>query len=1272
MLVSAGGGVLPKMKTLLPALLCAALLTACPSPTPPPPTPVQDGGADAGADGGPDAGTDAGSCPAGQTQCGASCFNLSSDPAHCGSCTRSCTASESCEAGACKGLPADCRNPATPCPAKFYCDLGSGQCKSGCATDTQCPQPGSCEVATHTCRCATGNHFCGDVCRADTSPLTCGTRCTPCSPPANAFATCDGVSCGFTCNAGFHRCGDACVPNTAVSSCGGSCTPCTPPANATPTCDGQSCGFACNAGYHACNGACVPNNSVNTCGASACTPCVPPANSVATCDGTACGFTCNTGLHACSGACVSNTALTSCGTTSCTACPVPANGSATCNGVACGVACNTGYHACNGQCAINTSISTCGSSCTPCVPPANANATCDGVSCGFTCKSGYHLCNGACVSNYSVSSCGSSCTACPTPTNGTATCNGVSCGASCVSGYHACGTQCLSNTSVSSCGTSCTPCPVPPNGSATCNGVSCGISCAAGFHPCGDACVPDSSPAGCGSACAVCAAPGDLKAPTCSAGTCGAACRTSCGGTCVDVGSDNAHCGACGVACGASEQCSLGQCAATCAAGQLALDGPLPFDTVPAQLTSLAVADVNGDGTKDLLTTGPGGMVALKGLGSGRFAAQTGLGASNEWPPTLVDVNGDGRLDLLYASTGLYVYPGTADAAFGAFTTRTLPASGRATTSGDFNGDGRADVAVLSTNGNAYVLLATATDLGAPAVAGFTSSSASRIRAADFNGDGKLDLLAIGSSFGYLLTGKGDGTFNAATSASLPLWVRFAVGDVTGDGKADFVATTNTATQRLAVYPSTGTGFTVATPPPLPRLDASSPVADASNLALADMDGDGKLDLITAEATRNVVLVSRGLGGGSFEAARAFFGPGEVFGLDAADVTGDGKVDLVLSSAVGFGLAAARYCVAVAKGTGALVPPGYRRIGTGVSGTASAAGDFNADGKVDVAVTTSNGTGVLNVYLGVGPGEFNPTPKTATFGYGTSELRALDFNADGKTDLAFLQSNTGNSVNLVATVSNGDGTFTPLTATGLSRSTYVLPFAVGNFDGQPGDELVTSVMDSGFVNVLAVWRRNAAGTALELVGRTKLADEKTTELVVLDANGDGALDLAMLRADAAAGLQLALGTGSGSFVLQPTMNVGTVSARSVVVGDFDRDTHLDLAVIGSGVAVLLGQGNGTFAPLTVGAALTDPDSLVVTDSNVDGKPDLLVGFGSYGDRLQLLTGNGDGTFTAGPELLAPVRREISGAELDGDHRRDVVIVQEYNGYETLYAPSTCR
>jgi hypothetical protein len=137
----------------------------------------------------------------------------------------------------------DCRE--VGCQGFYYCDLASGDCLAGCSTDGQCDSNESCNLSTHQCECNAGTHMCSEQCVANTSVDHCGSSCTPCTPPANSTATCNGSQCGFNCSSGRENCGGVC----ALCPSG--------PGIQNTTCQGTTCVVSsCAAGYAECDSGC--------------------------------------------------------------------------------------------------------------------------------------------------------------------------------------------------------------------------------------------------------------------------------------------------------------------------------------------------------------------------------------------------------------------------------------------------------------------------------------------------------------------------------------------------------------------------------------------------------------------------------------------------------------------------------------------------------------------------------------------------------------------------------------------------------------------------------------------------------------------------------------------------------------------------------------------------------------------------------------------------------------------------------------------------------
>ncbi|HET9505096.1 MAG TPA: FG-GAP-like repeat-containing protein [Hymenobacter sp.] len=324
---------------------------------------------------------------------------------------------------------------------------------------------------------------------------------------------------------------------------------------------------------------------------------------------------------------------------------------------------------------------------------------------------------------------------------------------------------------------------------------------------------------------------------------------------------------------------------------------------------SIAAADVNGDGKPDLLTVNFNSNTAgvLLGNGNGTFQAATtyGTGGGDSRRIAVADVNGDGKPDLLTANestNNISVLLGNGNGTFQAATTYGTGSGSipDGVAAADVNGDGKPDLLTANYGSNtAGVLLGNGNGTFQPATTYSTGSSSGprSLAVADVNGDGKLDLLTgnYGSNTAGVLLGNGNGTFQPATtygtgSGSNPFGI--AVADVNGDGKPDLL-TANSSSGTVGVLLGNGTGsFQAVTPYGKGILSAPY------SIAVADVNGDGKLDALTATPSTNNASVLLGYGTGYFQAVPAF-GTGansQPFGLAVADVNGDGKPDLLTAN----------------------------------------------------------------------------------------------------------------------------------------------------------------------------------------------------------------------------------------------------------------------------------------------------------------------------------------------------------------------------------------
>jgi len=449
-------------------------------------------------------------------------------------------------------------------------------------------------------------------------------------------------------------------------------------------------------------------------------------------------------------------------------------------------------------------------------------------------------------------------------------------------------------------------------------------------------------------------------------------------------------------------------------------DGTFTAGT-PVKGGALAVADFNGDGKPDVLQQGTGTLLVLLGNGDGTFQKpiSTNSGA-NLTPIAAGDLTGKSYADVVGVfNNSLVVYLSKGDGTFanGVAYNLSLPAGSSVTSIilGDVNGDGKTDVTVIAqgnTSGLVIVFLGngdgslqstpkTSTGLAAPgsAVEG------------DFNGDGKPDLAISanpscnGTCQVYLQLGNGDGTFQALT-AVISGSGSLAAADVNGDGKLDLIV--DESSTLLEIYLGNGDGTF-----------ASGAVYFQGGVwwptylqpVIADFNLDGKPDV----AADDVVLL--GNGNGTLQGVPAV--PAGISQLAIGDFEKNGTLDVA-----GIGTSGSSVYILTNNGTGALTLAYTYALQQPAYGIATA--DLNGDGNLDLVVTGQDPTTQewsYSVLLGRGDGSFQPPAFYAQSVTGVpSALLIADFNNDHKPDLAVaLGSNTSQSLALL--LGNGDGTF---------------------------------------------------------------------------------------------------------------------------------------------------------------------------------------------------------------------------------------------------------
>jgi FG-GAP-like repeat/FG-GAP repeat len=684
---------------------------------------------------------------------------------------------------------------------------------------------------------------------------------------------------------------------------------------------------------------------------------------------------------------------------------------------------------------------------------------------------------------------------------------------------------------------------------------------------------------------------------------------------------------------------------------------------------AIVTGDVNGDGIPDLVVTNKGiDKVSVRlGVGDGTFGSeQTFTTAVGPNDVALADLNGDGELDIATVerdSSQVSVLLGNGD---GTFQAKVDYATGNGPISiaiADVNHDGDPDLVTTNLDdAKVSVLLGDPNDPGTfqAKVDYVTDIGPYGLAVKDVNGDGYPDIVSANGQSSDVSVLLGDpnnpGTFQAkqdfATGAAP---VSVAVSDVNGDGKPDLV-TANLGGDSASLLLGNGDGTFQA------KVDYTTGASPAS-VSVADVNGDARPDLVTADSADNTASLLLGNGDGTFR-PRSTLGVGAIpLSVTVADLNGDGAPDLATANP-GDNTDSVLLQTSSHAQPGTLAP--YVNYATAAGGAtygpnSVATGDFNGDGKPDV-VSTDQDVSKVSVLLGNGDGTLQTTADYAT-GAGPHWVVSADLNGDGKLDLATANT-TPNTVSVL--IGNGDGTFQAHVDYGTGGSPFSVAVADLNHDGK--SDLVTANL-AGTVSVLL---GNGDGTFqaktdIDLSGGSFFPPELLS-VAIADVNRDGKPDVMASAQDpfgSSNSVYVLLGNGNGTFQAPTQHATASDTGNSpmwVAVGDVNGDGKPDLVTNNRGsqkVSVLLGNGDGTFQahqdyPAGPGGS-SGPTSVAIADVNGDGKPDLVTSndIGS----VSVLLGSGDGTFPTHTEYAAgpgQVPWAVAIADLNRDGMPDVV------------------
>ncbi|MEZ6243109.1 MAG: VCBS repeat-containing protein [Phycisphaerales bacterium] len=686
---------------------------------------------------------------------------------------------------------------------------------------------------------------------------------------------------------------------------------------------------------------------------------------------------------------------------------------------------------------------------------------------------------------------------------------------------------------------------------------------------------------------------------------------------------------------------------------------------------------------------------------------------NNVWDAAPLELNADGLPDLalaVFTSTNfgsIALWRGNAEGPALTHITDIGFPNARPTyiRAADMNADGRDDIIAGDSSFNrAYVLLATGDETFAPPIilqGEASNNGMGAIDVGDLDNDGDVDVVtaAWGQDTISVFLNNGNGTFAPrATYAVDNTPSALDIGDVDGDGMPDvavghrFFSNFN-QNATVVIMRNTG-GGELAFDQRLTQPDGTGTFSarpEVRDVALADFDHDGDVDLFSSNVDTNVLAVWTNEGG---VLSLAFtLGDGENLGYSAGrvlvtdldddgwedvawcdedmysvsvyrNVAGQLEFDQAWASGTAFSVAAADYShdglpdlvttddfqrtFSILASRGDLLFDGTVRVRPQPLAANNLLAEFTGDGLTDLGAFVPDGEWA--VYPGVGDGRFSTDP-ILTNPFTSGRVLARDINADGVMDLLNVSGHC--EVYLGA----GDGTFAPAVSSPLSVNASRLAVADLDLDGF----LDLAWIWPGHPSVMRVSFGDGSGAFGPYTEYTLLAEDES--IGVGDITGDGAPEL--FSGHRMGHFLTLVNNGDGTF--QPARDIvitGTPlvpAVDAIAIADFDTDGDNDAVVTAGGLRFFANPGDGSLPETPTLANAVGASELFVEDIDLDGVPDLY----GQGGVVNVYLGNADGTF--GVEFLhryTSAARDITTGDADNDGRVDVMLDPE-NGWENF-------
>lgn len=625
---------------------------------------------------------------------------------------------------------------------------------------------------------------------------------------------------------------------------------------------------------------------------------------------------------------------------------------------------------------------------------------------------------------------------------------------------------------------------------------------------------------------------------------------------------------------------------------------PVNYSVTGASLQGGLLTDVNGDGKLDVLVfddSSPANVIEMLGNGDGTFGE----------PITLGHLTGTTPRDMFFA---------------------------------DFNGDGKIDFAGEAESGQILVTLATGAGAYANAPVALTTQDGGYY-ACGGSTAGNLTSASVPEIISFnceqntvtVYVNNGDGSFATGlyydNSANQNQWmINGAVGDMNGDGKNDVIAI-NADTSEISVLLGNGDGTLAAQP----LRYAVGGYAWAPPLVAA-WNANGPMSVVESDDAFNLVYL-QGYGEGTFKAAPTYNLP-NTFGQDtwtysvvSADFNGDGIPDVAVGEYGNNG--STGITIYLGNGDGTF----KTGVSYGASNSMGALGvaDFNGDGILDIAAIDWNSQRV-EIFLGNGDGTFTIGGEFATDtneGPGPADLVIGDFNKDGKPDIAIANYDG----NIGVLLGHGDGTFAAPVSYPAGEGLEPEAIVAGDVNGDGFLDLAISCYSDGPAVVIMLGKTDSSGT-FEAPTATNI-DGEPNDIAIGDLNNDGKLDLAVTENEGITyrgQVEILLGNGNGTFAAPVAYQAspfggatGDSYPASILMVDTTGSGNLDLVYMNGdygALAVAAGNGDGTVATPVEFPITEDTWGLAAVDLTNDGFKDLVIGDDDAGGFTVLINGNG--------------------------------------------------